>query len=371
MAAVAEPAEPLADEPAQRGHVLGWPQILDGQLQEFGLGVPVARDGGVIHREDAVRLFVVDPHRLGVGVEQLLVARRDLRQARGGAAALDRPGHLVGHELQDAELGLPVAHALGVGLHHQDADDLITHAQGDAHPVQRRGADQLHFAASLEIGVHVRRREQGASGPQHVLGEPFAEPLGRILGVVFVHEIGEGDEPLGRLVQRDIEVCGRDQLADDLMNGAVQLVEVADGARRLRDAVGRGLHLLRPLAIGDVSLRAPDAHEPPAFHNPNEIIEEGLRPAVAVALKGLGLGLPVPTGDERPEVCRIAGLGGEQEVGDARPDKCFRGRSAVDAGHRFVALGEMGVLEDPRHLLIGGEVHGDRLVELDAPDRLP
>src|SRR5439155_17065567 len=45
VAAVAEPAEPLADEPAQRGHVLGWPQILDGQLQEFGLGVHVARDG--------------------------------------------------------------------------------------------------------------------------------------------------------------------------------------------------------------------------------------------------------------------------------------------------------------------------------------
>ena len=63
-------------------------------------------------------------------------------------------------------------------------------------------------------------------------------------------------EHLGsEVAQRDVEIPGRHQLADDGVDRAIQLVQAGGGLGRLGDAIDGGLHLLGPFALYNLGLQ--------------------------------------------------------------------------------------------------------------------
>jgi len=65
----------------QTGNVLGRPDILDGHAEEFLAGVAVAMNGDFVDFEEAEGFQVVDPHGVGVFLEEQTIAlcrRRNL-----------------------------------------------------------------------------------------------------------------------------------------------------------------------------------------------------------------------------------------------------------------------------------------------------
>src|SRR5438034_138269 len=256
--------------------VLRGADVANGEGQELLLRVPVAHDRRLVDRQDAQCLEVVDEHRLGARLELQTVPGLGGHALLLRALALDRHGDLGGHELQDLLLGLAVADAGGVGLGHEHADGTIADPEGHAQPVDGRRPDELHLAPPLQLGVHLGRDQRRLAGAQHVFGEALAELLGRKVGVVFVDEVREAEHAAGGVVQRDVEVLGRHQLADDAVDRPEQLLQVPRRLRRLRDAKGGELDLVGAPALGDV------AEAPHAAH------------ALAADALGLGVALEDP-----------------------------------------------------------------------------
>ena len=187
--------------------------------------------------------------------EPALLAQRIL-----AALPFDRHCHLRRDEREDVELALSVTHTCRIRLRGDDADRAVLDGEGHAHPIDGRRTDQLRLAGGDQLFMDLRCREQRSSGPEHVLGQSLAKLAGRNVPrrVVFVHEVGKFELVALLVVQRNVEVLGRHQLADDLVDGAQQFLEVVRRVGRVRYAIHRLLHAFRPAACGDVA-EAPDA----------------------------------------------------------------------------------------------------------------
>ena len=232
--------------------------VPDRQREELLARVAVVAHGRLVDREEAQRLGVVDPHRLGVGLEQQAVAVLAVSEPLLAALAVDRHRDLGRHELEDRLVRLPVADPLGVALGHEHADRVVPDRERHAEPVDRGRADQLHVSPPLELAVHLGRDEQRRPGSEYVFGQPLARPFRGEVAVVLVDEIWEADDVALRVVQRDVEVVGRHQPTHDLVDRAEQFVERLGAMGRLGDTVGRALDAVRAASLGDVAVRHHD-----------------------------------------------------------------------------------------------------------------
>ena len=175
-------------------------------------------------------------------VAQLLLARPQ-RLPRPGAR--DRHRHLTRYELQDRLVVVAVADALGVALDHEHAERRVFHLERHPEPVDGIGADELDLAAALQLGGHRGGGEQRLASTQDVLRRPAAGGLGGGHRVDLVHEVREAQPVALGVVQRDVEVAGRHQLAHRGVDLREQLVETHRRAGGLRYDVDRRLHPLR------------------------------------------------------------------------------------------------------------------------------
>jgi hypothetical protein len=106
-----------------------------------------------------------------------------------------------------------------------------------------------------------------APGPKDVgrqalgIADPDRLPDGRIrdVQVDLVDVVREVDRLALLVVQRDVEVRGGHQFADDLVDGRVERRHIAGGAGRLGDAIQRALDLRRRLVLGLARLELRDA----------------------------------------------------------------------------------------------------------------
>src|SRR6266545_2887541 len=135
------------------------------------------------------------------------------------------------------------------------------------------------------------------------------------------------------------------------------------------------LHLLRlaqlvleSLDLGDVALRAPGALHHAVLHDPHEVVQERLGLAVRGPLVGLDVRQSVAGAREGAQHFFVVGVGPDEQVAEPRADELLRRRETVHLGHRVIALGEVAVPVEVLDLLRLGQVDGERLVELQAPD---
>jgi len=133
-------------------------------------------------------------------------------------------------------------------------------------------------------------------GAQHVFREAFAEFARRNVPrrVVLVHEVGEFEPIVLRVVERHVEILRRHQLADDLVDRAQQLLEGVGRVRGVGDAVHRVLHALGPASRRDVA-KAPDAADRAtleAERNRVALQHAPVRESQDVEAVGLGFGVP-------------------------------------------------------------------------------
>ena len=118
----------------------------------------------------------------------------------------------------------------------------------------RDDADQLDLALLDQFAMTLRCDQLRLAGAEHVSRHPARlavaelDPLvylGPVLVVELVDVVREVDQLPLLVVEGDVEVARVHQLADDGVNRPVELLQVLRRARELRDAVERGLHLLR------------------------------------------------------------------------------------------------------------------------------
>ena len=168
--------------------------------------------------------------------------------------------------------------------------------------------------------MHLRCREQWPARPEDVLRQSLARTLRLRRGVELVHEVGEAEFLAVGVVQCDVEVSSRHQLADDPVDRREQLLERLCRVGRLGDAEGRALDQLRPAALRDVADGA-DPEAPAAVREGATLDFDpqggAVLPArgVLVALGGLRA---MVLGDE----VRVLG---RDEIGHRPADHLFRG----------------------------------------------
>src|SRR6185295_6766616 len=194
---------------------------------------------------------LVDQRQLGIALAEL----------RRGARSLERRRDVLGDEGQELLIGLVVVDVVAVALHGQDPDRPAVYPERDAEVVVRHRA----------LGGDVRTVVAAAMGElaclQDVRGHPAvvvdrdrSPAVG--IGVLGVDVERERDLATVGVVQRDVQVLGIQQLGDDLVDAAVEVVHLGGAARQLRDPVQRGLGLRRAhcsgqrrLELGDSRLR--------------------------------------------------------------------------------------------------------------------
>ena len=208
---------------------------------------------------------LVDDRQLGVALPRLL----DRAGARQGG------GHVRRDEGQELQVLRAVRPVRPVALRHEGADRAAAGTRGA--PTQpSEGAARWHRVAALvaararAVGVH--RSGRPVRSRYAVVPAPSSMPKGS-------HAFGSGisvstsidverivDQPALVVIERDVEVVGVHQLADDLVDRGVEVRHVARGARRLGNAIQRGLDLRGASGVGftRLELRDPQAWQPPA-----------------------------------------------------------------------------------------------------------
>ena len=166
--------------------------------------------------------------------------------------ALDRPGDLGGNELEHAQLGRAVGLGVLVVLDDHGPDRQAVHDQGDAEPDGRGRADEVDLAAAPQVPVRGLVAKQGPARPDDVFGQALAGLYGVGGRVLLVHEVGEVDEVLVPVEQGDVEIPGRHDRADDLVDRPVEVIEARRFVGGLRDPVDGVLEELGLLPVGDV-----------------------------------------------------------------------------------------------------------------------
>ena len=193
--------------------------------------------------------------------------------------ALDGHGELGGDEREEIPVGVLESDSLRIALNDDDPDRLLGRPERDAEPVDRGSADELDFPLANELLEDLRRGQDRLAGPKNVIGETPPQGLGRGRSVVFVHEVREADPVALAVVESDVEVPGRHQLADDRVKRPEELLEARGLVCRLGNPVSRLLQPFGALPLGDVP-KAPDPPRgaPLQVLGPREALED---PAVA------------------------------------------------------------------------------------------
>jgi hypothetical protein len=202
-------------------------------------------------------LHAVDQRQLGVPLSRLL----------DRAGARERGADVLPDEGEEILVMLGVS-ALGcVRLHRQHTDGALLGLQRNAEPAAVRGDNsERHDLIPLDqhlipLVVAQERLARSEDVRRYAPCLPRADrvPLVRIGEIVvgdLVDVIGPVHELALLVVQGDIEVPRVHELADDLVDRAVELLHVLRGARELRDAVKRVLDLLPVFAPHDFEYRA-------------------------------------------------------------------------------------------------------------------
>src|SRR6059058_1799113 len=170
-----------------------------------------------------------------------IVARRSLEEPFLGPLPVDRIGNLFGYEVEDVPVLLGEAHALRVALDHDHADRLALARERRADPVDGGWPDQDDFSVADETVEDLGGGQHRTAGPQHVLRQSTAQLLGRGRSLLFVDEVREFEGLPLVVDQGDVEVRGRHEPADDLVNLTVQFREILRAVRGFGDPVDRGL----------------------------------------------------------------------------------------------------------------------------------
>ena len=73
-------------------------------------------------------------------------------------------------------------------------------------------------------------------------------------GIGFIDEIRKAQQLRLRIVERDVEVSRIHQLADDVVNGGIKLLQILGRLAAGGDGVKSGVQFLGALLIGDVAI---------------------------------------------------------------------------------------------------------------------
>ena len=164
-----------------------------------------------------------------------------------GFFPVDGHGDLVADELEEVLLLLAVPDPLRIRLDGHDADRLPVDDERRAQPVDRRRPDQVDLVELPEPDENLRGGEQRLAGPQDILRESPARGLGGGGAVAFIHEIGEAQDVPAAVVESGVEIPGRDEPGDRLVNRPEELVQVLRRIGRRRDPHDGGVDFFHPL----------------------------------------------------------------------------------------------------------------------------
>jgi len=259
-------ASPLhfdAVETSAAAVVLGQPVPLLGIQEDFAAGIELEKifDRSLPKHGDERRIHVEKSSADGATANAEGGAQNQRPGAGFGAPkrffmafVLDRRSQLLRNKFQNLAVPLSEAGVLVVAL-----DDQGSHAggaalQGNAEPVQRRSAEQLHFATPHQVLKHRGCGQQGLGGSQDVFREPATQWLWRGCGIRFIDEVGKTQQLRLRIVKGDIEVARIHQLTDDGVNRREELLQIFGCLAARRDSVQGGIQLLGALLLGDVAI---------------------------------------------------------------------------------------------------------------------
>jgi hypothetical protein len=200
---------------------------------------------------------LVDERELGVALARLL----------DGAHPRQRGGDVLRDEAEKLQILGGMAAIFAIALRDDDADRPPVRLQRCRHPVDARHAEHPDAAALDHLALLGVVNEDRLAVFQHVPGESGgladADRLPhhwvRDVQVDLVAVEGVIHQAAPIVVQRDIEVLGVHQLADDLVNGGVERDHVLRRAGGLGDPVEGALHPFGSRVLCLASLELCDA----------------------------------------------------------------------------------------------------------------
>ena len=237
---------PLAGEAAllHEAAKVGVHEVGEAQAQELVGGV--AGEGGRRGVDEAELAALIDEDGAGSGFGQGPEACLALAEGVARPHPLERARHVARDEGEHVQIGLGESHSFVIALHREHAEGLVAPQERHPQPIDGGGALKLGVATGHHAREDGRRREERLGRAQDVIGEGLARrPRGRRL-VEGVDEVGERDAPRGLVAQGDVEVPGVQELAHDLVDGAVEGGNVEAGGGDLGDGVQGLLQALRP-----------------------------------------------------------------------------------------------------------------------------
>ena len=197
------------------------------------------------------------------------------------ALALDGHGHLFGNGHHQVDVGLRVVLGVVIVLHGHGADGVAAGLEGHAQPYLGGGAHHAKIVGlDFHAAAHVQLVLADDERPSHsddVQSQAFGLRIRDALYAIefLVHLVGEIFEvqPVALGVhQGDEKIRGVDELAQDAVDGGIQLVQVVGGVHGVGNAKENGQQhlvavqeLLVAHARGDVLLKADEMRHFVAF----------------------------------------------------------------------------------------------------------
>ena len=202
------------------------------------------------------RLHAVDQRQLGIALPRLL--DRAGARKRGADVLPDEREQLL------VLLGVVGAQARLVRRDGERPHRPPLRTERNAQPVLGGCPDPRELTLLDELVPLLERGMQGLPGPEYVgrgavcFTRAELEPLLRVggVGIEIVGVVGPADQATLFVVERDPESLRIHELADDLVDRAVELLHVLGRARELRDAVERALDPLPVFARHRLEYRA-------------------------------------------------------------------------------------------------------------------
>ena len=209
--------------------------LLDPSEHGFGLPAPARDQAGVIHGDVGIE------GRPEYGAEPRLRRPQRLLDAR----PLDCGGDLCRYELEHLFVVLLVTNSRRIGLYGKHTDGPVSLFEGYTQPVDGGCTDGFDRTEIVELRLGLRLHEQWSARAQHVLGNAAAGTAGSGRGIDLVDVVWEGDQVARFVVERNVEVLCRHQLAHDLVDRGQQFFGPRRAHRHLGNAIGGGLQLPR------------------------------------------------------------------------------------------------------------------------------
>ena len=301
---------------------------------------------------------------------------------------MQRRGSDVGERRRDTEVDFVETASCARVKDHRSGVRAADAQRGDQHRGQTLGAIRVAPRLGDRIGKDIVDREgaveahrrvgwrQRLRTPDELVREsalrrdappPAVHPPHR-RGVRAVHQLHrEVDDRIGQL--RAVERA--EQPARRRRQQREPLLELCVAFQRI---VGFALLALRRLRreplLRDVPLRSPRAEQAVPFHDSGQIVQEELRPAVAIALVRLDIDEAISRFDEPGEVLDVLGILGGHQLRQPGANDFLRRRKPVHPRHRLVALGQPGAFEHAPDLLVDRQRCVQRRIDLETPDSL-